>query len=211
MDLGSSNVNNYQKPPILTDDNYPYWKSRMEPFLCSIDEQVWSAVIDGYSKPKVINVAGVEVEKNRREWTPDERMSAGWNSKALNAILAGVDRKNYKHIQACKIAKDAWDKLETIHEGTTQVRKIKLRMLNTQFQGLAMKPDEPFAEFEMRMSDIINQCENLGKTYPPEDLVAKILASLPSSYHPLVTSIEQSKDVDLLDVSKLIGISRLIK
>ena len=201
MEGVDSRMNTYQKPPILTDHNYPYWKTRMEQFLISINEEVWCIILSGYSLPTVRDENGGEILKNRLQWSPEEKVQAGWNGKALNAILAGVDSANYRHVQACRSAKEAWEKLQTIHEGTEDVRLTKLRMLNMQFMGLIMKSEETFSEFEAKLFDVINQCQLLGKSYSQEDIISKILSALPKEYHPFVTSIDVSVKVGGLSVS----------
>jgi len=35
------------RPPLLDDTNYDYWKSRMSAFLESIDRKTWKVVLKG--------------------------------------------------------------------------------------------------------------------------------------------------------------------
>ena len=38
-------------PPFIDGSNYAFWKVRMHAFLCSIDESVWDAVENGWTRP----------------------------------------------------------------------------------------------------------------------------------------------------------------
>ena len=44
----------------------------------------------------------------------------------MHAILCAMDDNQYKLIQTTRIAKEAWDILETTHEGTEVVNDFKL-------------------------------------------------------------------------------------
>ncbi|GAV57958.1 DUF4219 domain-containing protein/UBN2 domain-containing protein, partial [Cephalotus follicularis] len=52
---------------------------------------------------------------------------------------------------------------------------------------------------------IINSLKNLGKSYPNQELVRKILRCLPKSWTPKVTAIEEAKDLTILPLEQLIG------
>ncbi|GAV68909.1 zf-CCHC domain-containing protein/UBN2 domain-containing protein, partial [Cephalotus follicularis] len=51
----------------------------------------------------------------------------------------------------------------------------------------------------------INSLKNLGKTYPNQELVRKILGCLPKSWTPKVTKIEEAKDLTTLPLEQLLG------
>ncbi|GAV66312.1 LOW QUALITY PROTEIN: zf-CCHC domain-containing protein/UBN2 domain-containing protein, partial [Cephalotus follicularis] len=52
---------------------------------------------------------------------------------------------------------------------------------------------------------IINALKNLGKSYPNQGLVRKILRCLPKSWTPKVTAIEEAKDLSTLPLEQLLG------
>ncbi|GAV85804.1 zf-CCHC domain-containing protein/UBN2 domain-containing protein, partial [Cephalotus follicularis] len=52
---------------------------------------------------------------------------------------------------------------------------------------------------------ITNSLKNLGKSYPNEELVRKILRCLPKSWTPKVTAIEEAKDLSTLPLEQLLG------
>ena len=39
------------RPPILDDTNYDYWKVRMTAFLKSIDNKTWKNIVKGWKHP----------------------------------------------------------------------------------------------------------------------------------------------------------------
>ena len=51
----------------------------------------------------------------------------------------------------------------------------------------------------------MNSAFNLGETIPEPKIVKKVLRSLPERFHAKITSIEESKDIDKIPLTKLVG------
>ena len=104
----------------------------MRAFLCSIDDTAWDAVEVGWTRP----------EAAKSTWDKAALVAANANSKALNAIFCGVSPDEFHRISHITIAKEAWEILETIYEGTKKVKDTNLQMLTTRFKELKMSEDE---------------------------------------------------------------------
>ena len=72
-------------PPFFDESNYAFWKVRMRAFLCSIDDSVWDAVEDGWTRP----------EAAKSTWDKATLPAANANSKALSAILVVSHSMNF--------------------------------------------------------------------------------------------------------------------
>lgn len=59
--------------------------------------------------------------KHKDRWTNSDKVSLKFNSKALTVILSAVDLEQFKIIQSCESAKEAWDTLINHFEGNTSV------------------------------------------------------------------------------------------
>ena len=68
-----------------------------------------------------------------------------------------------------------------------------------------MEEDESFDEFYAKLKDIVNSTFNLGETIPEHKIVRKVLKSLPERFHAKITMIEESKDIDKIPLTELIG------
>ena len=68
-----------------------------------------------------------------------------------------------------------------------------------------MKEDESFDEFYARLKDIVNSAFNLGETIPEPKIVGKVLRSLPERFHAKITAIEESKDINKIPLTELVG------
>ena len=68
-----------------------------------------------------------------------------------------------------------------------------------------MKEDESFNEFYAKLKDIVNSAFNLGETIPKPKILIKVLRSLPERFHTKITVIGESKDIDKIPLTELVG------
>ena len=191
MDRGQSLI-----IPLLFDGtNYAYWKVRMRAFLQSLDEKVWQVVEIGQTKPK-------EAPAN---WDDAKIKATNFNSRALNALFSAITNKEFKKISSTETAKEAWTILQTTYEGTKAVTDSKLQRPTTSFKEIKTKEDESFDEFYAKLKDIVNSAFNLGETIPKPKIVRRVLRSLLERFHANITAIEESKDIDKILLTELVG------
>ena len=68
-----------------------------------------------------------------------------------------------------------------------------------------MEEDESFDEFYAKLKDIVNSAFNLGETILKPKIVRKVLRSLPERFHAKIIAIEESKDIDQIPLTDLVG------
>ena len=51
----------------------------------------------------------------------------------------------------------------------------------------------------------MNSAFNLGETIPEPKIVRKVLRSLPKRFHAKITAIKESKDIDKIPLTELVG------
>ena len=68
-----------------------------------------------------------------------------------------------------------------------------------------MEEDESFNKFYAKLKDIVNSTFSLGETIPEPKIVRKVLRSLLERFHAKIMAIEESKDIDKIPLTKLIG------
>ena len=130
---------------------------------------------------------------------------ANFNSRALNTLFSAVTNEEFKKISSTETAKEAWTILQTTYEGTKTVKDSKLQRLTTSFEEIKMEDDESFDEFYAKLKNIVNSAFNLGETIPEPKIVRKVLRSLPQRFHAKITTIEESKDIDKIPLTELVG------
>ena len=78
-------------------------------------------------------------------------------------------------------------------------------MLTTSFEEIKMEKDESFDEFYAKLKDIVNSAFNLRETIPEPKIVRNVLRSLAERFHAKITAIKESKDIDKIPLTKLVG------
>ena len=68
-----------------------------------------------------------------------------------------------------------------------------------------MEEDESFDELYAKLKDIVNSAFNLGETLPNPKIMRKVLGPLPERFHAKITAIEESKDIDKIPLTELVG------
>ena len=139
------------------------------------------------------------------DWDEAKIKVAKFNSRALNALFSAVTNVEFKKISSTKTAKEAWTILQTTYEGTKAVKDSKFQRLTISFKEIKMEKHESFDEFYAKLKDIVNLAFNLGETIPEPEIVRKMLRSLPKRFHSKITVIEESKDIDKIPLTELVG------
>ena len=167
----------------------------MRAFLQSLDEKVWQVVEIGWTKPKEAPI----------DWDDAKIKVSNFNSRALNALFSIVINEEFKKISSTETTKEAWTILQATYEGTKAIKDSKLQRLTISFEEIKMEEDESFDEFYAKLKDIVNSAFNLGETIPEPKIVRKVLRSLPERFHAKITAIEESKDIDKIHLTELVG------
>ena len=123
----------------------------------------------------------------------------------MNALFSAITNEEFKKISSIETAKEVWTILQTTYEGTKAVKDSKLHRLTTSFEEIKMEEDESFDEFYAKLKDIVNLAFNLGETIPKPKIVRKVLRFLPERFHAKITEIEESKDIDKIPLTELVG------
>ena len=123
----------------------------------------------------------------------------------MNALFNAVTNEEFKKISSIEIVKEVWTILQTIFEGTKAVKDSKFQRLTTSFKEIKIEEDESFDEFYAKIKDIVNSAFNLGETIPKPKIMRNVLRSLPEKFHAKITTIEESKDIDKIPLTELVG------
>ena len=98
-----------------------------------------------------------------------------------------------------------WDTLQLTHEGTTDLKRSRVNTLTHEYELFRMNPNENIYSMQKRFTHIVNHLASLGKIFPNEDLINKILRFLSREWQPKVTAISESKDLSSMSLATLFG------
>ncbi|XP_010419056.1 PREDICTED: uncharacterized protein LOC104704716 [Camelina sativa] len=190
---------------VLDDGNYGFWKSRIKSIIGGIDRLAWKTVLKKWEEPMIKDESGKRIPKPEADWTDEEQKRSKYNSRALSAIHCSVGRKQFKLIQGCETAKEAWDILQIHYEGTTKVQSSRKDMLASRIENLRMEEHESISDFSSKLSALAQEALTLGKTYTDHKLVKKFLRCLPSRFMGYKTALAVSHDLDSLSYGEVVG------
>jgi hypothetical protein len=166
----------------------------MKIYLMSIGLEVWTLMEKGYDVPKA---TPIEAEDKKFFWE---------HVMDLNTLQAGLSKKILAKVLNYNNAKQLWDKLETIYARDSKVNRAKIQTLRVQYEGLKMKDEENISEYFERVDNIVNEIRGFRVEVSDNELVEKVLRTLPILYNSKVSSLEDRENLDKLTMDELYGI-----
>jgi len=109
----------------------------------------------------------------------------------------------YFRVSNCKNAKEIWDTIT--HEGTINIKRSRINTLTHEYELFRMNQNETIQDMQKRFTHIVNHLASLGKIFPNEDLINKVLRCLSKQWQPKVTAIAESKDLTNMSLATLFG------
>ena len=118
------------------------------------------------------------------------------DNAAFTILTLNVRDSQITHIQDCTMAKDAWEALRIVHQGSGSSGRM---VLMQRLWVLRMVEGEDMAEHLNRFRELASQVQSLSpnsKGMEESELVTLLSLSLPESYEPIIMAL-QSRSEDL--------------
>ena len=125
------------------------------------------------------------------------------DSKPLFCLYQVVHENIFPRIAATKRSKDAWDTLQIAYQGMEKVKTTKLQLMRRYFEVICMKEFDTIDSFFTFLIGLVTLMRSHGETVEERRIVEKVLRSLPSSFHVIETTIEDTKNLSLFTVDEL--------
>ncbi|KAH0691227.1 hypothetical protein KY289_018585 [Solanum tuberosum] len=122
------------RQPRFNVQFYSWWKTRMHNYLMAEDNEMWDIVLDGPFIPTIELKDGditKVIPKTSQEYNELDIKKIEKSYRAKKLLVCGIGAEEYNRISACESTKEIWDCLRTVHEGTEQVKELKVDMLTT--------------------------------------------------------------------------------
>ena len=88
----------------------------------------------------------------------------------MNVLYYFLNANEFNRISTCNSAKKIWDRLKVTHEGTNQVKEIKINILIYQYELFKMDHTESITSMYTKFTNIINDLKSLEKIYTNSEL-----------------------------------------
>ncbi|GJU54253.1 hypothetical protein Tco_1227967 [Tanacetum coccineum] len=131
------------KPPMLKKHLYDSWKSRMELYMLNRPHgrMILASVEKGPLVWPSITVDGATRLKEYIELTPAEAIQADCDIKAINIILQGLPTEIYALVSQHRVAKDLWEKIKLLMQGTSLTKQERECKLYDEFDKFTSSKD----------------------------------------------------------------------
>ena len=193
----SSEYNRSSLPlPIFHGENYDFWSIKMRTYFRS--QNLWKIVEEGIAIPEDIT----SLSENQKKALEDNQQK---DSHALYCLQQAMADNLFPRIMSAATAKEAWDTLQEEFQGTVKVRTVRLQKLRRDFENLKMKDNETAKDYYSRIKEIVNQMGAYGEIISDKNIVQKILISCTEKYDSIVSVIEETKDLETLSPTELMG------
>ncbi|XP_057452837.1 uncharacterized protein LOC130744689 [Lotus japonicus] len=192
--MAGANGNFPASLPVLDGkSDWDWWHTQME-------------VIFGFQDVLELVTSGYEAlpENPTTEQTTAHREVKKKDLRALFIIHQCVNPANFMKIATAKTSKEALDILNKSYDGVAKLKKVKLQTLRRQYEDLRMEKSESISKFFTRLQTLAYQMRTNGEVMTDQILVEKVLRSL-SKFDHIVTTIEESKDLESIMIDELQG------
>jgi len=104
-----------------------------------------------------------------------------------------------------KTTYEIWTKLENLYEGDKYVKCAKMQSLKGKFENLKMSEDENITSYMKKVNELVCGIRCAGGVLDEDEIVAKVLRSLPPTYKHKVTAIKEIKSLTTITRDQLVG------
>ncbi|GKE66199.1 hypothetical protein Tco_1520360 [Tanacetum coccineum] len=193
------------KPPMLEKHLYDSWKSIMELYMMNRPHgrMILASVEKGPLVWPSITEDGVTRLKEYVELTPAEAIQADCDIKAINIILQGLPTEIYALVSQHRVAKDLWEKIKLLMQGTSLTKQERECKLYDEFDKFTYKKGETLHEYYLRFTLFLNDMNIYKMPLEQFQVNTKFLNTLPDEWSKFVTDVKLVKDLHTTNVDQL--------
>ncbi|KAL8099901.1 hypothetical protein AgCh_032235 [Apium graveolens] len=147
--------------------------------------------------------------KDPSEYTEPEKEKVSLDSGLQLILIESLDNVMYNNIVNCDTAKQIWEKIEILCEGTEEVRSNQRRILISQYEGFMAKPKESITDVFERFNKLINDLKLHDKYYEAEEVNLKFLLTLPDHLEQKISAIREGRDLSRITLEVLYRILKI--
>ncbi|GKB14360.1 retrovirus-related pol polyprotein from transposon TNT 1-94 [Tanacetum coccineum] len=193
------------RPPMLEKDMYDSWKSRMELYMMNRQHgrMILESVENGPLIWPTIEENGVTRPRKYFKLSPADSIQADCDIKATNIILQGLPPEVYALVSNHKVAKDFWERIQLLMQGTSLTKQERECKLYDEFDKFAYKKGETLRDFYLRFSLLLNDMNIYNMKLEQFQVNTKFLNTLPPEWSKFVTDVKLVRDLHTTNIDQL--------
>nr|GEX85011.1 hypothetical protein [Tanacetum cinerariifolium] len=169
------------RPPMLEKEMYDSWRSRMELYM--LNRQHGRMILESVKHA--------------------EATQADCDVKATNIILQGLSHEVYALVSSHKVAKDLWEQIQMLMQGTLLTKQDRECKLYDTFNKFAYQKGETLCDFYLRFSLLLNDMNMYNMKLEQFQVNTKFLNTLHSEWSKFVTDVKLVRDHHTTNVDQL--------
>ncbi|GKA30565.1 putative RNA-directed DNA polymerase [Tanacetum coccineum] len=195
--LAESGAN--ERPPMLEKGNYIPWESRFRRFLdnkLEDGERMWNSIQNGpYQRPMVVDPIHPTVpmleplskmtKGNKKQYIADVRV--------MNYLLQAIPNDIYNSVDACKDAKEMWERIKRLMHGSEITTHVRHSRLMDEFDKFAAKEGESLDSVHERLTTLVNIMDRNNVRPIPVAINTKFLNCLQPEWSKYVTMVRHNQ------------------
>ncbi|GJW75929.1 hypothetical protein Tco_0135299 [Tanacetum coccineum] len=195
--LADSGAN--ERPPMLEKGNYIPWESQFRRFLdnkLEDGERMWNSIQNGpYQRPMVVDPIHPTVpmleplskmtKGNKKQYIADVRV--------MNYLLQAIPNDIYNSVDACKDAKEMWERIKRLMHGSEITTHVRHSRLMDEFDKFAAKEGESLDSVHERLTTLVNIMDRNNVRLIPVAINIKFLNCLQPEWSKYVTMVRHNQ------------------
>ncbi|GKD04766.1 hypothetical protein Tco_1179740 [Tanacetum coccineum] len=190
---------------MMEKDMYDSWKSRMELYM--MNRQHGRMIIESIENGPLICPSieenGVIRPKKYSELSATEAIQVDSDTKATNIILQGLPPKVYALVSNHKVAKELWERIQLLMQGTSLTKQERKYKLYDDFDKFSYKKGETLCEFYLIFSLLLNDMNIYNMKLEQFQVNTKFLNSLHPEWSKFVTDVKLVQDLHTTNIDQL--------
>nr|GEV29584.1 retrovirus-related Pol polyprotein from transposon TNT 1-94 [Tanacetum cinerariifolium] len=170
------------RPPMLEKDMYDSWKSIMELYM--LNRQHGRMILES-------------VEHGPLLWPTVEE------DRETNIILQGLPPKVYALVSTHKVAKELWERIQMLMQGTSLTKQERECKLYDEFDKFAYRKGETLRDFYLRFSLLLNEINMYNMKLEQFQVNTKFLNTLPPEWSKFFTDVKLVRDLHTTNVDQV--------
>ncbi|GJV26965.1 hypothetical protein Tco_1383413 [Tanacetum coccineum] len=195
--LADSGAN--KRPPMLEKGNYIPWESRFIRFLdnkLEDEERMWISIQNGpYQRPmipdpnnhadQILESLSKMTEGNKKQYIADVRV--------MNYLLQAIPNDIYNSVDACKNAKEMWERIKRLMHGSNITTHVRHSRLMDEFDMFAAKEGESLDFVHERLTTLMNIMDRNNVRPISVAINTKFLNCLQPEWRKYVTMVRHNQ------------------
>ncbi|GJW66171.1 hypothetical protein Tco_0118055 [Tanacetum coccineum] len=194
------------RPPMLDRTDFASWQQRIRLYcrgkengvniLKSIDEgpfqmgTFWETLAEGNEGALHL---GPERPRVYSDLSPEDKERYNADIRATNILLQGLPKDIYSLINHYTDAKDIWDNVKMLLEGSELTKEDRESQLYDDFEHFRQNKGETIHDYYVRFAKLINDMRNIKMTMSRMQLNSKFVNNMLPEWGRFVTAVKLNR------------------